>query len=399
MSERRVVRTADVVVVGAGAVGASAAYHLAAAGAGRVLVVEREATVGTGSTGRCAGGFRHQFSSAVNIALSQASIPMIKAFSETHDLPLEVSTDGYLFLVRDEETWQEYLTAAGLQRRMGVDVRLLSTAEVTDLVPGLRVDDVVGATYCPDDGIADPAGLTQGYIGAARRRGVEVALGTAAVELLTRRGRIVGLRTTAGDVGTETIVNATGPWAADLALTAGVEVPVWPLGRRVVVTGPFRGAPERRTLVVDAGTGFYFHREGPGVLMGMGARDERPGFAFGDGFAFGGTATPDDRFLSEELIPVAVSVLPELEGASVAHQWIGYYEMTPDAHPVLGPVAGVPGLFLANGFSGHGFQHAPIVGKLLAEWICDGAARSVDVSALGLERFAEGKPLREARVV
>lgn len=167
---------ADVVVVGAGVVGASATYHLADAGAGSVLLIEREATPGSGSTGLCAGGFRHQFSSPVNVALSRASIPMILAFSETHGLPLDVSTDGYLFLVRDPGTWDDYRAAARSQQAMGVDVPLLPAAEVVDLGLGLRVDDLVGATYCPDDGLADPGALTVGYVTSARRRGVLVAL-------------------------------------------------------------------------------------------------------------------------------------------------------------------------------------------------------------------------------
>ena len=152
-------RAADVVVVGGGAVGVSAAYHLAAAGAGSVVLLEREASLGTGSTGRCAGGFRHQFSSPVNVRLSLASIPLITGFSATHGLPLDVVQDGYLFVVRDPETWAAYRQAAEMQRGLGVAVELLDATEVAGLVPGLSVDDVVGATYCAQDGIADPSGL------------------------------------------------------------------------------------------------------------------------------------------------------------------------------------------------------------------------------------------------
>jgi sarcosine oxidase, subunit beta len=147
--------------------------------------------------------------------------------------------------------------------------------------------------------------------------------------------------------------------------------------------------PERRTLVIDAGTSFYFHREGSGVLMGMGNPEERASFDL----------TPDETFVAESLLPTALHVFPPLEAASIEHAWVGLYEMTPDRHPILGPAPGLEGLYLANGFSGHGFQHAPVVGKLLAEMIVEGAARTVDISSLGLERFSRGESIREGHVV
>jgi len=155
------------------------------------------------------------------------------------------------------------------------------------------------------------------------------------------------------------------------------------------VTGPFPGAPTRRTLVVDAASSFYFHREGEGVLMGMGDPAQAPTFE----------TRVDERFVAEELLPRAIEVLPALENAAIAHSWVGLYEMTPDRHPVIGPVPGLHGLILANGFSGHGFQHAPIVGKLVAEIVVDGSARTVDISSLGLDRFAAGRLVGEAHVV
>jgi len=184
-------------------------------------------------------------------------------------------------------------------------------------------------------------------------------------------------------------VNAAGPWAGLLAATAEVELPLEPIPRQVVVTGPFPGVPERRTLVIDAETTFYFHREGAGVLMGMGGRDEVPSFD---------TAT-DPAFVADQLLPTAVRVFPPLEHAGLASAWRGLYEMTPDRHPIIGEAPGVAGFYLANGFSGHGFQHAPVVGKVLAELIVEGRARTVDISGLGLERFATGAAVPERRVV
>lgn len=382
-------RTADVVVIGAGVVGASTAYHLAAAGAGSVLLLESADAVGTGSTGLCAGGFRHQFSSAVNIELSQRSIELIMSFTETHGLPLDLHQDGYLFLVRDQEAWSRFEADVALQRSMGVDVRVLDAAGAAELIPGLRVDDVAGATYCPGDGLVDPYGLTQGYVTAARRCGARLALRTAARRVLTQNDQVTGVETSAGTIATGTVVNAAGPWARPLAESAGIDLPVEPLPRHIVVTSPFAGRPELRTLVVDTPTGCYFHREGDGVLMGMGAVSE----------AYTFDTRVDDDFIAEELLPAAVNMLPAFEEAGFAHRWAGLYEMTPDHHPIIGPAPDVAGFYLANGFSGHGFQQGPIVGKLLTEQICDGVARSVDISALGLDRFAAGRLIDEQHVI
>ncbi len=175
------------VVVGGGIVGCSAAYHLAAAGAGDVLLLERAGAVGTGSTGACAGGFRFQFSSELNVRLSLASVPMILRFGQEHGLPLDVWQDGYLFLVRDQEDWRDFRAATAMQRSLGVDARLLSPEEAAEVAAGISLDGVIGATFCPDDGIADPAGLTQGYAIAARRAGAQIELGVDVTAVLTGR--------------------------------------------------------------------------------------------------------------------------------------------------------------------------------------------------------------------
>jgi sarcosine oxidase subunit beta len=379
--------TADVVVIGAGIVGCSAAYHLAAAGAGSVLVLEREEAVGRGSTGACAGGFRHQFTTEVNIRLSLASVPMIVGFTERHGIPVDVSRDGYLFLVRDGETWDGFRRGAALQRSLGARVEVLSAADAVAMIPGLEVDGILGATFGPDDGIADPGALTQGYATLAGRAGVRFAFGSVAEAILTRDDRVHGVRTSAGDVSAPGVVLAAGPWSGALAGSAGVDLPVEPVPRVVVTTAAFPGMPERRTLVIDADSSFYFHREGDGVLMGMGGRDQ-PTFS----------TVVDDRFVAEELLPKAVEIFPPLAEAGIRSSWAGLYEMTPDRHPVVGTTA-VGGLLVAAGFSGHGFQHGPIVGKLLAEIVVEGAARTVDISSLSLERFARGELVREGHVV
>ncbi len=383
--------TADVVVVGGGAMGTSIAYHLAAAGAGRIVLLEREVALGLGSTGRCAGGFRHQFSSEINVRLSLASVRMIRSFTADHGLPLDVHAEGYLFLVRDEGAWARYRATAAMQRALGARVEELDASAVAALIPGVATEGLVGATFGPDDGIADPSGLTNGYASLARRLGVRIMPGAPVVAIrMTADGSVVlGVETTSGPIDAPVVVNAAGVWAPALAATCGVDLPIEPQPRHVIVTSGFPGRPERRTLVIDTATMFYFHREGAGVLMGM------PRLA--DAVATFETAV-DDRWIAEELLPTAIGVLPAIVDAGLARSWVGLYEMTPDRHAILGPVAGLDGLFLANGFSGHGFQHAPIVGKVIAELIT-GAPPTVDVSALRLERFARGELIGESHVV
>ena len=375
-------------IVGGGIVGTSAAYHLASAGLPRVVLLERASTVGTGATGACAGGFRFQFSSRINIALSLASVPMILGFSSEHGLPLDLAQDGYLFLLRTPSEWEAFKSSAELQRSMGVDSEVLTPEEAAAIAPGISLDGVIGATFCAQDGIADPSGLTQGYATAARRAGAEIRLGTEVISVTETDGRVTGVETTAGHVSSPVVVNAAGPWAGLLASTAGISIPLEPIPRMVVTTGSFQGVPVRRTLVIDAGTTFYFHREGAGVLMGMGGRDERPSFS----------TEVDDRFITEEILPTALRVFPPLEAAGIASTWAGLYEMTPDRHPIVGE-SPVSGFFLANGFSGHGFQHAPVVGKLLSELIVEGRARTVDISALSFQRFETGSLVAEGQVV
>ncbi|MDP8957332.1 MAG: FAD-binding oxidoreductase [Actinomycetota bacterium] len=381
--------TADVVIVGGGVVGVSAAYHLADAGAGSVLLLERADRLGTGSTGACAGGFRHQFGSRINILLSIESIRMITSFSEEHGLPLDVTQDGYLFLVKAQDVWDQFLATVEMQRSLGVEVDVLTAKQAAELIPGISTDGLVGATFGPRDGIADPAGLTEGYATLARRAGARIETGVEASRIHLDGDRVAGVSTSRGDVSSPVVVNAAGAWAGGLAATAGVRLPLEPIPRHVVVTAGFTGAPDRRTLVVDVVTSFYFHREGPGVLMGMGSPNEQPSF----------DTVVDERFITEELLPTAIRVLPPVEEAGVRSSWVGLYEMTPDRHPILGEAAGAGGLFLATGFSGHGFQHAPVVGKLLAEMILEGEAKTADVSSLGLARFEAAGVKVETHVI
>jgi sarcosine oxidase subunit beta len=382
--------TAEVVILGGGVIGLSIAYHLAARGMKDIVVLEKENMVGMGSTGRCAGGFRHQFSTEVNIRLSQLSVGKIERFAEEMDQPIDFHQDGYLFLLKDANDVRAFRENALLQRRLGVPVEFLAPSDIAHVLPNVDVtlDDVAAATYCGKDGVSDPAGVTEGYRKNAARLGVTTYTDHEVTGVDVRDGRVAGVRTTRDSINTRIVVNAAGPYAGVIGKMAGIDVPVVPLRRFIWTTRPFAKAPERWTLIIDFSTGFYFHRESGGVLFGMGNREEGPTFDLSVDWGF-----------FDKVMETAVYRFPPIADASIKSAWAGSYETSPDAHPILGRVPGLEGFILANGFSGHGFQHAPGAGQLIAEEIVDGKAHTMDISGLSIKRFARGKTEIETNVV
>ncbi len=391
--------TADVVIVGGGCMGASVAWHLARLGITDVVLVEREAVLGAGSTGRNAGGVRHQFSHEANVRLSLESIAFLERFADEVGAAIDLHLDGYLFLLSDPAHVEAFGRHVEMQRRLGVDVAWLSPAEAAALAPGLAVDGVRAATFCARDGIADPNGVTAGFAAGARRLGVEIRRGAEVTGIAVERGRVTAVHTSGGAIATPVVVDAAGPWARGVGAMAGATVPVNPLRRHIFIAAPpaggwaaagpggAPGAPASRVMVIDFETSFYFHREGANLLFGMGDDTERHGF----------DTTVRWDFL-ERVIPVAVGRLPVLADAAVSHAWAGLYEMTPDAMPVIGPAPEVEGLHVIAGFSGHGFQHSPAAGRLLADLIA-GRDPAFDLTPFSLARFAAGAPAGERNFV
>jgi sarcosine oxidase subunit beta len=378
--------------------GASVAYHLTRRGVTDVILFEREAQLGTGSTGRNAGGVRHQFSDEANVRLSIESIRAFERFGDEVGYPVDLHQDGYLFLLGTESSVEVFRENVARQRRLGVDVRWVSPSEAVTLAPGLNTEGITGATFCPHDGIADPSGVTSGFARAARAAGAMIARGVEVTGIEVESGRVIGLQTTAGAFSTRALVNAAGPYARHVARMAGVELPVDPFRRHIFIAQPpsthvsssvseapgeaqersdwGNRAPHSRVMVIDFETTFYFHREGTGLLFGMADPDEEPTF----------DTTVQWDFLPK-VVDVAVKRLPVLAEASVSHAWAGLYEVTPDANPIIGPAGVVDGLFLINGFSGHGFQHSPAAGRILADVIL-GVDPHFDLAPFRLDRFS-----------
>jgi sarcosine oxidase subunit beta len=390
--------TADVVIVGGGCMGCSVAWHLAQRGITNLVLLEREPQLAAGSTGKNAGGVRHQFSHAANIELSKESIGMMARFEEIVGTPIDFHQDGYLFLLSKNADVETFRKNVALQQRHGVDVRWVSNDEARVLAPGLDLAGVKGATYCPDDGVADPNGVTMGFAKGAMSRGVEIVRDVEVTGLQLSGHQVAEVRTSKGNISTPIVVNAAGPWAKSIGRMLGVDVPVEPERRHIFIASPPGGGswddpthagrvPKSKLLVIDFETTFYFHREGGGLLFGMGDPDERPGFDI----------TVRWDFLPK-VIEVAVQRLPALADAAVSHAWAGLYEMTPDHNPIIGPSSDVDGFYTIAGFSGHGFQHAPAAGRILADLIA-GRDPKFDLSPFELDRFSRRVVSGEANVV
>jgi sarcosine oxidase subunit beta len=386
------------VIIGGGCMGASAAYYLSERGLTNVVLIERETQLGTMSTGRNAGGFRHQFSNAANIELSKESIAMLADFEQRVGSPIDFWQDGYLFVLSSEASVAAFRRNVDLQRAHGIDVEWLTPEQAVDYAPGISADGVLAATFCAQDGIADPNGVTMGFARAAQQRGVEIVRSTEVTDIDVEDGRVRGVQTTGGGVATPLVVNAAGPWASAIGRMVRADVPVLPERRHIFIAqppgggswddGPHRGkVPANRVMLIDFESTFYFHREGAGLLFGMGDPDETPGF----------DCTVRWDFLPK-VIEVAVRRLPALGDAAVSHAWAGLYEMTPDHNPIIGPSPHVEGFFTIAGFSGHGFQHSPAAGRILADLIT-GRDPRFDVSPFAADRFSRHTVIGEANVV
>jgi len=374
----------DAIVIGAGIVGAACARRLAESGQ-RVLVLEREAAPATHSTGRSAAGIRIQFSEAVNVLLSAASL------AEYRDLPAaSYRPVGYLFFVPHAQ-WPSHLQGYALQRSLGMPVERLTGEQAAKIVPA-RIDDIAGATWCPTDGILDPHGITMAFLARARALGAALRL-NAPVEAIANAGSAAAprwqLRTPAGEFEAPVLVNCAGAWSGRVGALAGLQVPVGPARRIVFATGP-RAQGTVFPLTVDAGTGLWFRSEGPRLIFGLSDPDDT-GFEEGIDWAW-----------LETVYPIAVERFPWFETLDLDRKasWWGYYEVTPDHQPVVGPMPGAPGWFNACGFSGHGVQQAAAIGRVIAAQ-AQGETPFVDVSSLAIERFGRGGPpaKRESLIV
>jgi sarcosine oxidase subunit beta len=375
-------KTADVVIIGGGVIGVSIAYHLALKRAGKVILLEK-GQLGEGSTSRCVGGIRTQFSTEINIFFSLESIKTFERFEEEFGINPEFKRIGYLFLATTELEMRVFKENIKLQRKFGIPVELLNPDEIKARWPYLRVDDILGGTFCPWDGYAGPNEVLSGFVSGAKKAGVRIYEGTEVLGISLGKGKVNGVKTKREEISTPIVVNAGGPFASAIGEMAGVKIPVKPLRRQIFITAPFHLTNQAIPLTIDFHKGLYFRQEVDGLLL-SGPLDSEPSFNLGI-----------DYEAMAETSENAIYRVPILERARIARGWAGLYEISPDHHAILGKVPEVEGFILANGFSGHGFQHSPAVGKVIAELIVEGKATTIDISPLSIERFEKGELIIE----
>lgn len=381
-------KSASAVIIGGGVMGASTAYHLALKGFTDVVLLEREPFFGMGATGKCAGGIRYQFSTEVNIKLSQVSLPMLDRFHEETGQAIDLRKCGYLFILTNEANVEKFKANVQLQHRLGIATEWLDGDEVRRMAPLLQAEDVLAGTYYGEDGLVDPNSVVNGYITAGRRRGVTALTEVEVTGIVTRNGRITGVETNDGVIACEMVVNAAGPWSALVSAMVDIPLPVTPVRRQMLTTTPLPEIPPDFPFIVDFNQSLYYHREGDGLLTGMSNPSQEPGF----------DENIDDSWELAHM-EAAIKRLPALASARRLSAWAGLYEVTPDAHPIIGPVRDLDGYYMVTGFSGHGFMHGPAAGLLLAENIIDGRPHTMDISMLDYYRFAEGREIQEYNVI
>ncbi|CAM5543719.1 NAD(P)/FAD-dependent oxidoreductase [Streptomyces aurantiogriseus] len=378
---------ASVVVIGGGVMGTSIAYHLAAAGVPDVVLVERD-ELGAGSTSKAAGGVRAQFSDEVNIRLGARSLEKFARFGQEIGADIGLHRVGYLFLLSTPEDVASFEASVRLQNALGVPSRMIDPAEARRLSPLISTDGLLAAAFSPDDGHCTPEAVVHGYAAAARRLGAHILRHTAVTGIETRGTTITAVTTTLGRITTDTVVCAAGAWSQAVGAMAGVDLPVRPLRRQIAVTEPVPGGlPPALPMTIDFTSSFYFHAEGPGLLVGMSDPDERPGFA----------TDTHDRWIPR-LAAAMERRAPALLDLRRTGGWAGLYEVTPDHNALIGEATSVSRFLYATGFSGHGFLQGPAVGEVVRDLYL-GRVPFVDVTPLGAGRFAADAPRPEVNRV
>ncbi|MGH2575038.1 MAG: NAD(P)/FAD-dependent oxidoreductase [Ignavibacteria bacterium] len=391
-------KTADVLIIGGGIIGASAAYHLASSGCKNIIVIDKGKEPGEGSTGKATGGFRCQFSTEVNIHLSLLSRKKFLRFEEELGIDSGYRQYGYLFIAKSEKELITLQSARHLQKKLGLEeAREVNPDEILSLNPAVLINGIIGGVFCPTDGFISPMNILHGYMQGAERLGVLFKFGVDCQGFTVRKNNehspaiITEVITSEGTISVKNVINAAGAWAGLIAKKAGVEIPVVPARRHVAVLQEINLLPDTMPMTIFTEDGFHFRVRDGQVLLLM--PTDMP------------SSNPFDIKVNDTWIEnvksIADSRVPCLSRTAIAHEqcWAGLYEMTPDRHAILGKAPGFENFYLVNGSSGHGVMHSPALGQLISEIILEGKAKSIDIHALRPSRFAEGEMNKEAGIL
>lgn len=380
-------KSADAVIIGGGIMGIAAAFYLAKANFGQIILLEKESILGTGATAKAAGGIRAQFSTEDNIRMSMLSEKLFLSFKEDTGSEALFDQIGYLFLIREDKDAISFEKSLKLQKSCGLNIMKLTPEEIAEYAPHVSLDGVKFGTFCPDDGLGDPHEFLSGYDHACRRLGVDIEFESEVTGINVESGKINSVKTIKGDIDTPLVINCTGPYAKIIGDMVGAKVKVEPIKRQIVTTGELSFVRADFPMVVDVSSGIYCHKESKGMLLGWADKSVEPSFD-----------TSIDPDYTDMILEKALKLIPQLEEAEIANEWAGLYETTPDHRAIIGYEATVEGMFHVTGFSGHGFMHAPAAGLITSE-IITGKTPSVDVSSYAPDRFKNGAMVEETNVI
>jgi len=375
----------EVVIIGGGINGLGTAYHMGKKGFTDVLVLDKS-FLGYGASGRNGGGIRQQWTSEENIKLALESRKMFERLDEELEEDLEFYQGGYLVLSFDEEEAEEFKDNVKLQNSLGVESEYLSPKEAKGIVPELDTSDVVAATFNQSDGTIYPFKVIHGYANRLEEMGIDVKEHTEVTDIVTEGQEIKKVKTEEGDIKTDTVVNAAGGWSSMIAEMAGAEIPNEPVRHEIMVTEPYERFLD--PMVISFKHGIYFSQSEHGnVVGGIGNPDEEPGLN-----------QKSSLWFMKKFSDTLLDFIPKFSGVSMIRQWAGFYDVTPDAQPILGTVPEVERFYQVNGFSGHGFMVSPMVTKVTAELVL-GEEPSMDIDRLRVERFEDMDIEEEGGVV
>jgi len=376
---------ADVVIVGGGINGCSLAYQLAKKGL-EVVLLEKN-YIASGATGRCGAGIRQQWSTKENVRLAMESVKIFERLSrEFGDIGFRQG--GYLIAIHDDNEMKQAEKNVEMQRSLGLKVSIIDSDEITKIVPILDVEGMhaIGATFCPTDGHADPFKTTFAYAREAVKNGAEILTHTEVKAISKNNGRINSVKTDNGEIKTSFVVDAAGVWSKEIARMAGIEIPNVPYRKEIIVTERIK--PLFKAMVISFKDGIYFSQQDEGqILGGIPNPHERKGYL----------TMPTFSFLTH-MAKTLTRYAPSLSYIRVLRHWTGFYDVSPDARPIIGEDPNVKGFIHCHGFSGHGFMLSPMVTKILTEYIADNKPSDF-LESLSIERFKEKRIDREVSVV
>jgi len=386
-------RKTEIIIIGGGVIGASVAYHLTMRGAKDVLILEREAEQGNGSTGKATGGVRAQFETDINIKMSLYSIEFFRQFNNLIGVDCGYEPRGYLFFATDDVQLEYLRRNVEKQKALGVKgVEIVDTKTIAEMVKGLNCKDITGGSFGANDGFINPFGVMEGFTKKAEEAGAKVLRETKVLAIETKNGKVIAVKTNRGRMECDKVVLCAGAWARELARTAEIDLPIEPLKRQIVWAKSARDLPENLPMVIDLGSGFHFRPAKDSVREVL--------FAYPDANETPSFDTNFDESFINRIYEKARQRAPFLAETIVVSEKCraGLYENTPDHHAILGGCE-IENLYFANGFSGHGVMHSPATGRALAEIMLDGKANFLDVSCLSLQRFANDELLHETAFI